>query len=135
VIIAFTALANAANVAQDGNLNILGAFDSIIAHSFPHRHPTMVLAFRTRCEYEDQNRKHRLRITLQDSDSKELWGAEAEMEPGPITPGNFTHASQILTFQDIVFPRPGRYKFRFVADEGDPHDVVFQVLQVPEQQG
>lgn len=126
-------LANSANVSTEGNLNILGAFDSIPAPSFPAQHPSMVLAFRIRGEYEDQFTAHTIKITLLDADSNQYWQAVAEIKMGDVKPGQFAHNNQILTFRGLVFPRDGRYRFAIEIGEGDTverADVVFQLVKV-----
>jgi hypothetical protein len=128
--IALAAVADSANVDTNGKLNILGAFDTIRARKFPCRHPSLVLAFRVLGEYEDQQKSHRLTVTLLDADSKVLFQAEAEIKVGEVPPGQFGHNNQILTFRDAIFPKPGRYRFRLAAEGSpDPFDVIFQVVQ------
>lgn len=130
--VSFAALANAANVAQDGNLNVLGVFDSIGARFFPTRHSSMVLAFRLRFEYDDQHHSHSIKISLLDADHRQLWNAAAEVKVGDIQPGAFAHTSHIISFRDTVFPKPGRYKFRFsIGEDVEIDAVVFQLLLVP----
>lgn len=132
--IAFAALADAANVASNGNLNVLGAFDTIGARRFPARHPAMVLAFRTRFEFDDQEQEHLVRITLIDEDHGELWGAEAKLKVGEVRPGQFGHTTQVIAFRDLTFPRAGRYTFRFSINEEVKENVIFQLVEASEQE-
>jgi len=130
VEIALAALANDANVASDGNLNLLGIFDTIGASGFPVRHPTMAFAFRVRFEYDDQNKAKRLDIRLLNQDGKVLFNAKAQIQVGTIPPGQFVHANQILFLRGTEFAGEGRYRFRIEGAGKEPHDTVFQVVKV-----
>ena len=128
--IAFAVLADSANVSVEGKLNVLGTFDTIPATEFPFFAPTVVFAFRVRVEYEDQQRVYRLKVELVDVDGQHLWSAGADMEVGPIEPGQFSHTNQIIIFPRLRFETPGRYRFRVRFDDENPHDTVFQVVPV-----
>lgn len=71
-------LADGANIAPPGKLNILGIFDTIFAGDFPAVHPYMVLALRLRLEYEDGAGEHDLEVVLTDEDGKEFMHGKAK---------------------------------------------------------
>jgi hypothetical protein len=77
--VAIAALANDANVASDGNLNLLGIFDTIAAPGFPVRHASMVFAFRVRFEYEDRKQLKRLDVRLLNPDGAVLFNASGAL--------------------------------------------------------
>jgi hypothetical protein len=79
LIVNLAALANAAGIAQAGNLNVLGVFDSIMAPQYAVRHPSMVLAFRLRFEYEARA----LKIARLDADHRFFLHTAAEAKGVP----------------------------------------------------
>ena len=109
-------LADQANVAPPGKLNIMGIFDSIFAPRFPTVHPFMVLALRLRFDYDDGDSKHTLQLELQDEDGKSYLRAEATVVVPKIAPGQVNHANQILNFPGMQFTKPGKYHFRIMWD-------------------
>ncbi|HMU61573.1 MAG TPA: hypothetical protein PKA66_07315 [Gemmatimonadales bacterium] len=112
-------VADYANMAENGKLNVMGMFDRITAPRFPVRHAFMVLALRIRVEWEDRDKTHRIQITLEDADGKALGGGEGQVVVGPIPPGERSVLSQILPFANIEFPRAGEYRFR-ISWDGQP---------------
>ena len=60
-------IADAANVSQEGKLNILGVFDTIWARVFPFRHASMVFVLRVRADFTEQG-AHRLEVRLSGAD-------------------------------------------------------------------
>ncbi len=62
-------LADAANTAADGRLNILGIFDEIRSSQFPAIHPAAVLVFRLRARRSEQGGQARVTVRLMDMDS------------------------------------------------------------------
>ena len=127
-----TALADSANVSQEGKLNLLGIFDTIPARGFPALHPTMSFAFRLLAESEDQGKKLKLEVSLIDQDSQPLWSGSAEISVGSIPAGQFLHVNQIVALQAVRFVKPGRYRFRIrIEGRDEPVDTVFQVAQRP----
>lgn len=127
--IVLAALADSANISVEGNLNILGAFDSIAVGRFPAQHPAMVLAFRIIGEYDDQHNVHQINVRLVDEDGRVQWNAAAKAEIKDVKPGQFSHANQILRFRNFPLNGPGRFKFLIQIDDTPPHEVVFQVVQ------
>lgn len=126
--VALAALADAANVSENGKLNLLGVFDSIQSAEFPAAHPAMAFAFRLRAEHKDQQQIHHLRVTLLDMDGNELFATDGQVEIGRMEPGRFQHANQIINVRGARFEQPGRYRFRIELEgEDEPHDTVFQV--------
>lgn len=121
-------LADAANIAQQGKLNILGVFDTIWAANFPAVHPSMVVALRLRLEYGDGAGDHDLEVVLQDEDGKESVRAKAVAHVRAIAPGEWTHLNHILTLTGTGFGTPGRYSFRVRWDGVEKTRVDLKVL-------
>lgn len=128
------AIADAANVSQEGKLNVTGIFDTIFADQLPAMHPNLSLAFRIKLESHDQNKTHHIDVTLVDQDGKVLWGAGADIQVGAIPAGQFTHANQVVNLIGVQFKAFGRYRFRIkVKGRDEPYDSVFQVVPLPKQ--
>ena len=125
-------LADAANVAAGDKLNIMGAFDGILAHTFPAVHPFMALAVRFRLEYEDGGRTHDLTVTMKDDDGGEGGKAEARMTVVAIPSGEFASVNHILNFAGIVFSKPGRFYFEIAWDGQVKATVPLMVKQAQE---
>lgn len=129
--VALAAVADSANVSQEGKLNVHGIFDSLQAKEFPVTHPQMAFAFRLRMEHEDQAQTHRVQVRLIDMDGNELFSTGGTIEVGRIKPGQFGHTNQVFNIRGVQFERPGRYRFRVEVERADePYDTVFQVLEV-----
>ncbi|MDP9271652.1 MAG: hypothetical protein M3P14_11900, partial [Chloroflexota bacterium] len=61
-------LADAANVSQEGTLNILGVFSVIRAGRFPAWHPRCVLVIQLRARRSEQGQHERIVVRLMDLD-------------------------------------------------------------------
>lgn len=107
-------LADYANVAEGGKLNVMGIFDRISAPAFPAQHAFMVLAFRLRMEFEDRDSTNRTEIVLVDEDGKALGGGTGEVRVGSIPPGQRSTVTQIIQFPGLRFEHPGEYRFRLM---------------------
>ena len=130
--VAYALLADSGNVTANGKLNLLGAFNVIYARRFPAYHPAMVLAFSFRAEYEDRSKVHKVELTLIDEDGQQLLRWDAEVEVGPLAPGQFAQLPQIIGMNGLRIPKAGRYRFNIhiVGREG-PVSVVFMAAQLP----
>ncbi len=65
-------LADAANLSTEGKLNVLGAFERIVARSFPVMHPTMTVVIRMVATPAERGRKKQIGIRLLNQDGVEL---------------------------------------------------------------
>ena len=124
-------LADQANIAPPGKMNIMGIFDTISARKFPTVQPFMVLALRLKLEYEDREKIHELVISMQDEDGKEYINAKAQVEVDKVPPGETGHMNQILGFPGTQFGQPGRYSFRILWNGQEAHRVELRVTAQP----
>lgn len=123
-------LADCANIAEGGKLNVMGMFDRIWATEFPATHAFMVLAVRMRLEYGDEG-NHRFEIDLHDEDGAKFGGVVAELTVGKIMPGQREVVSQILSFPGLRFPRPGEYGFTIRWDGTEKATVPLSLVRPP----
>lgn len=126
-------LADCANVAMGGKLNVMGVFDNIHSKTFPAVHPYMVLVLRLRFDYNDGDRQDQeLLVTLRDEDNKEYGAAKTVVGIPKIAPGEFGHANQILTFSGLALAKPGMYHFQIKWNGQPRHQVPLSVRLLPE---
>ena len=115
--ITFAQLADCANVSREGKLNLLGLFDTIYSPKFPTVHPQMQLVIRFELHRVELGRSHKVEIHLVDEDGKKLFGIDGSItmqNPNPKAP--VLHSDQIITINNLVIPRPGRYEFLILID-------------------
>lgn len=123
-------LADAANVAVDGRLNILGIFSEIRSSQFPAIHPAAVLVFQLRAHRSEQGGQARVTVRLMDLD-KELAEIEGEFvipvgnEPGDVV------MNQIFTLQMLTLPGAGDYAFHILVNGDEKRVVPFRAILLP----
>lgn len=109
-------LADAANVSQEGKLNITGIFNRIQAGSFPLTWPFMALVVRLEAHLSELG-KHRINIQITDEDGGKLAMVEGELEIGAGNdPDDPPHGHLILPIQNAKFSGPGVYSFDILID-------------------
>ncbi len=101
-----------------GKLNILGAFDAIMARQFPMVHPACTLAVRVVFEPYEMG-DHRLVIKLTDEDGVEVVDpleAQVVCRQHEGRPSTFLSRNLIVNLQRLSFKRPGRYEMKVTID-------------------
>ncbi len=129
-------LADAANVSQEGKLNILGGFSVLWAPRFPTRHPKMTLVLKLEGT-AGENPGHKLGIRVVDADGQMVAppvDGAFEMQR-PFMRGDPTHAQIIIEIVDAVFPRGGTYSFEILIDGHHKESLPLHVLQIQEASG
>lgn len=123
-------LADAANAAADGRLNILGIFGEIRSSQFPAIHPAAVLVFQLRAHRSEQGGQARVTVRLMDMDSV-LAEIEGEFvipvgnEPGDVI------MNQIFALQMLSLPRAGDYAFHILVNGDEKNVVPFHAILLP----
>lgn len=123
-------MADAANVSQEGKLNILGVFDTIWARDFPVRHPAMVFVLRVRADFTDQG-THHLQVRLMDADGNQLFKAEGPLQVPSAAPGRHTRPHIIMGLNGITFAKPGDYSFEVMVDDHHLKSIPLHLLRAP----
>lgn len=124
-------VADAANVSQEGKLNILGVFDTIWAREFPFRHAAMVFVLRVRADFTDKG-AHELRVRLIDADGGQLFNAEGPMQVPAGVPGRPVKPHVIMGLAGITFPKPGDFSFEVFLDGQHLKSVPLYVMEAPQ---
>lgn len=115
--IGLSAIADAANISQEGKLNITGIFNNINATSFPAVHPSMVLVFVIEGERSEAQTEHALKVDLIDEDGNLLIPSiEGNMKFADIPPGERIHAPQILHMVNVQFKHQGHHEFKIIIN-------------------
>ncbi len=76
--VSFSLFADAANLSQEGKLNILGVFDAVHVGQFPALHPRATFVVRLKAEPQDVG-KHELTLRWINPRGNELWSSSAEL--------------------------------------------------------
>lgn len=124
-------IADEANLSQEGKLNVLGAFDRIVAPGFPMIHPKMVFIIRIEAGYADSGRRVPVRIRLMDEDGEVVFNADGEIGAPQVEPGGVASTYQIFGLAGVGFRAPGMYKFVVNLGDHPPHETALLVSTAP----
>jgi hypothetical protein len=104
---------------ESGKLNLLGAFDTIIAQQIPATHPQCSIALRVTFGHEDEG-SHKLRLNFVDADGRFIMPG-IDLPAEVVLPGDshFGTRNFIVTFQQLKFDLPGLYSID-VSLDGKP---------------
>jgi len=109
-------LADAANVSQEGKLNITGIFDRIQSADFPARWPAMTVVIRL-AAHRTEVGQHDLRVDIADEDGRKIAQMGGSFHVGePVRPGLPSHGQIIIPIHNAAFPKPGVYTFNILID-------------------
>jgi hypothetical protein len=123
-------IADAANVSQEGKLNVLGVFDTISAREFPFRHAAMVFVVRMTADFTEQG-TCKLEVRLMDADGGQVFKAEGPMEVSGGAPGRPAKPHVIIGLSGISFGKPGDYSFEILVDGQHMKSVPLYVTEAP----
>ena len=101
---------------ESGKLNLLGAFDTIIAQQIPAIHPQCSIALRVTFSHEDEGSR-KLHVNFVDADGRFVMpGIPLPVEV--VLPGDshFGTRNFIVTFQQLKFDLPGLYSIDISLD-------------------
>ncbi|MGI8509798.1 MAG: DUF6941 family protein [Gemmatimonadaceae bacterium] len=116
--ISFAVFADAANLSQEGKLNVLGIFDALHVSAFPSLHPRAHFVVRVKGNASDIG-AHQLGFHWTNPHDTELWTStgELQVEAGPIQAIEMD--LPIIAVVDLPLDSPGQYTMRVVLD-GEP---------------
>ncbi len=125
-------VADYANVAEGGKLNIMGVFDRMWCPAFPITHPQLSIVLKMEVDPAEYNSEKAMEIKLLDADGDQKWAMTWKVNIGMPPPGQRVHINQILNLQNTQFEKPGDYVF-VVLVNGDPKARI--PLKVEQAQG
>jgi hypothetical protein len=98
-----------------GKLNILGAFDTIVAAEFPFVHPHCTIALRLR--YDSASvREHAIKLDLQGASGAPLLASIDTVMKSGVSPNATATANLIVNINSLRFEKPGDYSFVLKVD-------------------
>ena len=135
--ISFALLADAANLSQEGKLNILGVFDALQVATLPAVHPRAHLVVRVKGHREDVG-AHTVHIRWMSPKGTELWGTTGQLDIGAIPPGVEEMDLPLIAAIDLPLDQAGIYRVQVSLDDQIAADVPVQVragtMQAPGMQ-
>ena len=100
-----------ARATEDGKLDVHGVFNDLFATGFPAKQERMVLVMGIEWDRTDQGR-HTFRVDLEDPSGRPTLTLEGHTDVDRRTPDRPPARTRlIMPLEDVVFPRPGAYRF------------------------
>jgi hypothetical protein len=129
MIVSFALFADAANLSQEGKLNILGVFDAVQVGQMPALHPRAHLVVRLKGTPADVG-THRVALRWINPAGSELWSSEGQVElstpPQPVTEVDIPLIAAI----DLPLDVPGAYMMQIAVNDEPRADVPLYVRSV-----
>lgn len=116
--VSFALFADAANISQEGKLNILGVFDAVQVAQLPALHPRTTFVLRLKATAQDVG-VHPLVMRWMNPRGNELWNSQAELEIGGAPPGTSELDMPVIVQLDLPLDVPGEY--RMIINVGSKH--------------
>lgn len=129
-------LADAANVSQEGKLNVLGAFANINTRAVPTVHPNMTLVLRFEASAAEAGESKRVQALLLDADGARQEGAgfEARFEVPPPQAGRRIRMHTIVNLVGTRFEREGDYQLAILINGDQKAEIPLSVTVIrPEE--
>ena len=123
--ISFALFADAANLSQEGKLNILGVFDAVQVASFPTVHPRANLVLRVKGARTDAG-SHSVTLRWLNPVGDELWSSTGELNIGTPPSGVQDMDVPLIATVDLPLDRPGTYTLAISVDNNPVSDLLLQ---------
>ena len=127
--VAFALFADAANLSQEGKLNVLGVFDALQVASFPAVHPRACLVVHLKGTSADVG-GHTLTLRWLNPEGTELWGSRGELHVGAPPPAATEMDLPVIATIDLPLDGPGAYGLAVAVDDREVAMVGVQVRAV-----
>ena len=130
-------LADAANVSQEGKLNVLGIFNSFNAGTFPALHPVMQLVLRFEASVAEAAMEKKLLVKVLGEDGEQIGeiAGNLKLPEKPQQQGRRIQMQAIIPVQGAVFPKPGQYAFSILIDGREEDEVTLSITQTQTEGG
>jgi hypothetical protein len=127
--VSFALFADAANLSQEGKLNVLGVFDALQVGALPAVHPRAHLVVHLKGTPTDVGR-HTVTLRWINPAGSELWTSTGELNVGS-PPSGVTEMDLPLIAQiDLPIDAAGAYRMTVSLDEKQSAEVPVQVRNV-----
>ncbi|MHB1095167.1 MAG: DUF6941 family protein [Gemmatimonadaceae bacterium] len=111
----FALFADAANLSQEGKLNVLGVFDALHVASVPAVHPRATLVVRLKASPDDAG-THALSLTWVAPGGEEVWSSSGEVEVHSPPPGAVEVDIPVIAAIDLPIAEAGVHIMRVELD-------------------
>ncbi len=113
--ISFAVFADAANLSQEGKLNVLGVFDAVQVGALPTIHPRTHFVVRLKANGDDIG-QHKLTFRWLSPFEEELWSSSGEMSVAPSPNPAFEVDLPIIAVVDLPLNVTGLYTMQVTLD-------------------
>ena len=124
--LSFALFADAANLSQEGKLNILGVFDAVQVGAVPTVHPRANLVMRLKGSRTDAG-THTVTLRWINPAGDELWHSMGELNVGAPPADTVEMDLPLIAAVDLPIDRPGSYTMRIALDDRPTASVPLQV--------
>ena len=124
--IAFALFADAANISQEGKLNILGVFDAVQVGSLPALHPRAHLVARITGGRDDAG-THAMTLTWRNPDGATLWTTSGELRVEAPPQGVEQMDLPFIAALDLPLDRSGTFSLAMQIGSFEVASVLLQV--------
>ncbi|MCC6930889.1 MAG: hypothetical protein IT359_18000 [Gemmatimonadaceae bacterium] len=130
--VSFALFADAANISQEGKLNILGVFDAVQVGGLPAVHPRAHLVVRLKGGTQDVG-KHRVGLRWLNPHGTELWSSDGQIDVEGVPPAAHEMDLPIIASIDLPLDEAGSYTMRIDLDDQAHTSVGLMVRAAPPQ--
>ena len=124
--VSFALFADAANLSQEGKLNILGVFDALQVGSLPAVHPRAHLVLRLKGGRTDVG-SHTVTLRWINPQGHELWSSTGELNVGAPPAGVIEMDLPLIAALDLPLDSAGSYRMGIALDQIERAEVTLQV--------
>lgn len=125
----FALFADAANVSQEGKLNILGVFDALHVGQLPSLHPRATFVVRLKAVAEDEG-PHGVSLEWVNPAGELLWSSRGELVVGSAPEGADGVDVPLIAVVDLPMDVPGIYTMIVAVDDAEAARTALHVNQV-----
>ena len=129
--VAFALFADAANLSQEGKLNIMGVFDALQVGSLPAVHPRAHLVVRLKGDVSDVGR-HTVTLRWVNPGGKELWTSTGDLNVGQPPNGVLEMDLPLIAQIDLPIDTAGVYRMTISLGDQQNAEVMVQVRVAPQ---
>lgn len=117
---------------DNGKLNLLGAFDTILTPQLPAVHPQCSIALRITF-YQEDDGQHKLRVNFVDADGRSIMPNFPALPVQIVLPEetHFVTRNFIVNLQHIKFDQPGLYSVDVFVDDDQIASIPLLVRYMP----
>jgi hypothetical protein len=127
--VSFALFADAANLSQEGKLNILGVFDALQVAQLPAIHPRAHLVVHLKGTNADIG-SHTVNFRWLSPNGSELWNSSGDLNVGAPPPGAVEMDLPLIAQLDLPMDAAGAYTMAIAIDGDHTMDVPVHVRTV-----